>query len=35
VVARGDDEEGANAVLEEALVLLERLLKEAGRDFQR
>jgi molybdopterin-biosynthesis enzyme MoeA-like protein len=35
VVARGDDESGANAALEEALVLLERLIKEAGRDVQR
>ena len=35
VVARGEDEPGASAALEEALVLLERLIKDAGRDFQR
>jgi nicotinamide-nucleotide amidase len=35
VVARGDDEPGARAALEEALVLLERLITDAGREFQR
>jgi molybdenum cofactor synthesis domain-containing protein len=35
VVARGEDEPGANLALEDALVLLESLIKDAGRDFQR
>jgi molybdenum cofactor synthesis domain-containing protein len=35
VVARGEDELGANRSLEEALIMLERLITEAGREFQR
>ncbi|MFN0070976.1 MAG: competence/damage-inducible protein A [Chloroflexota bacterium] len=35
VVTRGEDEAHANDALEQALALLERLIREAGRDFQR
>src|SRR3954468_20849805 len=35
VVAKGDDEAAANAALEKALDILERLVGETGRDFQR
>jgi nicotinamide-nucleotide amidase len=35
VVTRGEDEATANAALEDALTLLERLIRAVGRDFQR
>jgi hypothetical protein len=35
VVAKGQDEAAAKVALEEALDLLERLVGETGRDFQR
>ena len=35
VVARGDDDAAARAALDRALDMLERLVGEAGRDFQR
>jgi nicotinamide-nucleotide amidase len=35
VVTKGEDEAAANAALEKALDILERLVREGGRDFQR
>ena len=35
VVSRGDDDGQANAALAKALDILERLVKEGGREFQR
>ncbi len=35
VVARGDDDGAARAALDRALDMLQRLVTEGGRDFQR